>query len=564
MATGKGHKGNSLLLAKTEQIALTQEQEDEWFRCADDAIHFVKTHMMIIHPDRGLIKFELWPWQEEMIRLYDNNRFVISRVARQSGKTSVSVAYILHLILFNEYKSVAILANKLSTAVNILKRLKLAYEHLPRWLQQGIVRWNEEDIELANGCKVFASATSDAGIRGETVNVVFLDEFAFVPPNVADNFYTSTYPVITAGTTTQVLIVSTPNGIGNLYHRMWLGAEKGTNGYVPFTVTWEMVPGRDKKFKEDTIKRTSLRQWNQEYGIEFLGSSDTLIEGEILKELMTKTVDPLNQGDEWQKYQEPQPGRNYVLVGDTARGREQNYSAFVIFDVSEIPYRIVAKYRNNAISPMQFPDKIYHYATMYNEAFVLLEIDGSGGQVADILYYDLEYVNMFNVALIPQLKNQTVKYKTQSTFGIKQTTKTKRIGYDNLKKIVEDGRMEIPDYDIVQELATFVVATNTYKAQEGCYDDLAMCLVMFAWLIAQRLFRETSGQDIFKALRGVPQDSNTAASLFQIPIIADSMQFPDNDKLPYSGQIVGREGGDLWFSTDDESSIDNPLFNYQR
>jgi hypothetical protein len=554
----KGHRGNTLIPSQHEEVALTDDQLREFIRCKNDIVYFVKTYMKIIHPDRGLINFDLWDWQEEMLHLYEKNRFVISRVARQSGKTSVTVAFILHYVLFNKYKQVAILANKSDTAISILGRLRLAYEHLPRWLQQGIITWNKGDIELANGSKVIAAATSDAGIRGETMSIVFLDEFAFVEPNIAEAFYTSTYPVITSGTTTKVLIVSTPNGIGNLYHRMWEAAEKQTNGYIPYTVEWWQVPGRDKKFREDTIKRTSLRQWKQEFEIEFLGSSDTLIDGEVLKKLAKSWVAPLTTDEDGLKiFKEPEENRKYAMSVDVARGVLQNYSAFVVFDVTEIPYQIVATYRNNDITPMLFPRKIYEIGMKYNEAFVLIELDGNGSQVADGLHYDFEYSNMYSTTTKPTTKSQTISggFSGKPVFGLKQNKSSKKIGCTNLKALVEETKLIIPDETIVSELSTFVVSRgDSYAAQQGSNDDLVMCLVMFAWMAAQKLFRETSNTDIFKELQGVKEEAEQMFPIFETP------RQHVYDIAPVKGKLVEFEGNDLWFS-EDESDIDNPLLH---
>lgn len=497
-----GIRGNKQLTNPREIIAWNAHQATEFAKCEDDPVYFVKNYMKIRHPDRGVIPFDLWPWQEEMLKMYKDNRFVISRIARQSGKTSVSIAYFLWLILFHNDKLVAIMANKGKTAISILSRIRLAYEHLPKFLQQGIITWNKGDVELANGSKIFAYATSSDSVRGETFSAILLDELAFVPPNEAEAFYTSTYPAITAGETTQVFIVSTPNGIGNLYHKMWVAAEEGKSDYVPYTVNWWDVPGRDEAWKKKTIRNTSQRQFDQEYGIEFMGSSDTLIDGAKLR--LLAGIDPIYDSKEGLHiFENPQENRAYAMTVDVARGLNQDYSAFTVFDITSIPYKIVARYKNNSVAPIVFPNHVFSVGMKYNEAFILVELNDTGGQVADILHYDLEYENLYRSIPKPHIGASTVgssggKY----SFGLKMAQASKRVGCSNLKALVEDDKLEIPDWAIIEELGTFVRHNNTYQAQEGMHDDLAMCLVMFGWLVAQKEFRNVTGTDVVKRLNG--------------------------------------------------------------
>jgi hypothetical protein len=541
-----GVRGNKQLVNPNEIHGYTLTEVEEFAKCASDPVYFVKTYMKIRTADGQVIPFTLWPWQEDLLRLYHENRFVISRIARQSGKTSVSIAYFLWLALFHEQKLIAILANKASTSRSILARIRLAYEHLPKFLQQGVITWNKGDIELGNGSKIFAYSTSAESVRGETFSAILLDELAFVEPNVAEEFYTSTYPAITGGKDTKIFIVSTPNGIGNLYHTMWVKAETGKSNFKPFTVNWWDVPGRDEKWKQETIANTSERQFEQEFNIEFLGSADTLISGQKLR--LLQGIDPVvtNQ-DGLAIYEEPIEKHQYAITVDVARGEGQDYSAFTVFDITTIPYKIVARFRNNKIDPIVFPNHVFTVGNRYNEAFVLVELNDIGAQIADILHYDLEYENMYYSSPKDHLGALTVgSTNGRYNYGLKMSVSSKKIGCANLKALVEDDKLTIPDWETIKELATFVRHNNTYKAQEGMHDDLAMTLVMFGWLVAQKEFRNTSETDIFKHLSGTEEE------------VPNPIVFVDENVYPIlsakSGKFAEKTSTEVWVTVDTEDN----------
>ena len=224
----------------------------------------------------------MWPFQEKLIKNFHKNRFNICMMPRQTGKSTTSVSYLLHYAIFNDNINIGILANKAATARDLLGRLQTAYENLPKWMQQGIVAWNKGSMDLDNGSKIMAASTSAAAVRGMTFNIIFLDEFAFVPNHIADDFFSSVYPTISSGKSTKIIIVSTPKGMNHFY-RMWHDAERGKNEYVPTEVHWSEVPGRDAKWKAQTIANTSEAQFKVEFECEFLGSVDTLIAPSKLK-----------------------------------------------------------------------------------------------------------------------------------------------------------------------------------------------------------------------------------------------------------------------------------------
>jgi hypothetical protein len=365
-------------------------------------------------------------------------------------------------------------------------------------LQQGIIVWNKRNIELENGSKIFAYATSASGVRGGSYNLIFLDEFAFVQHNMAQDFFQSTYPVISSGSTSKVIIVSTPNGL-NLFYKMWTDAIEKRSSYVPVEVHWSMVPGRDEKWKEETIRNTSEEQFRVEFETEFIGSSATLVSGVKLRSLAFHN--PLQSEEGLDIYKLPEKDRLYICTVDCSEGVERDYSTINVIDVTEVPYKQVAKYRNNKLPLLFFPTMIFSIAKKYNEAFVLIETNNVGQQVVDILHYDLEYENVYKIDH-HHIKGQTISggFKKASNFGIRTTKTVKKIGCANLKTLIESDKLIINDFDTIAELNTFTRQKDSYAAEEGNNDDLVMGLVLFAWLTAQSYFKDSTNIDIRKVL----------------------------------------------------------------
>ena len=498
--------GNANLKSAGVNINFSPEQIEEYMKCANDPLYFISNYVKIVSLDKGLVPFEPYDFQEEMIESVHKNRFVIMKCPRQSGKSTTMVSYLLHYILFNQNMSVAILANKLSTARELLGRLKLAYEYLPMWLQQGVVEWNKGSIVLENGSKALAAATSSSAVRGGSYNCIMLDEFAYVPQNVAEEFFSSVYPTITSGKDTKVIIVSTPKGL-NMFYRLWVNAtkkpgEEGKNEYFALDVHWRDVPGRDEEWKKQTIANTSVEQFRTEFETEFLGSMHTLVAPEKLKCLVYRTPEYLNN-EGLRIYQRPIPDHKYIMVVDTARGQGQDYHAFSVVDVSCIPYRVVATFRNNMLAPMLYPNAIYPIARQYNNAYTLVEINDIGGQVADILHDELEYDNIIYVSMQGrkgQVVNGGFGAKGSSINGVKTSTAVKRIGCSILKNLIEDTKLIVEDFNTVDELTTFVAKGDSFEAEDNHHDDLAMTLVLFSWLTTQSYFKSITGSDIRKDL----------------------------------------------------------------
>ena len=467
----------------------------EFVKCSKDPVYFITNYIQIISLDLGLVPFDLYPFQADMVNKFHENRFNIAKLPRQSGKSTVVTAYLLWYSIFNDNVNVAILANKAATAREMLQRLQLSYENLPKWLQQGVVNWNRGSLELENGSKIMAASTSASAVRGMSFNIIFLDEFAFIPTHIADEFFSSVYPTISSGKSTKVIIISTPKGM-NMFYKLWHDAELKRNEYVTTEVHWSEVPGRDALWREQTIANTSEEQFNQEFECEFLGSVNTLITSTKLK-IMTYE-DPLSSNAGLDIYEEPVEGNQYVMTVDVARGLTKDYSAFLVFDTTTIPYQIVAKYRNNVIKPMLFPNVIHQVATSYNHAYIMAEVNDIGGQVADILQYDLEYDNLLMCAMrgrAGQVVGQGFSgSKTQ--LGVKMSTTVKKTGCSNMKTLIETDKLIFQDYDIIAELTTFIQKGQAWEAEEGCNDDLAMCIVIFSWLATSDYFRELHDNDV--------------------------------------------------------------------
>ena len=491
--------GNPNLKRANVAQEFTQEQILEFYACRNDPIYFAEKYVKIVSLDEGLTPFKPYHFQKKLIKNFHENRFNICKMPRQTGKSTTCVAYLLHYVVFNDSVNVGILANKAATARELLGRLQTAYENLPKWMQQGIIAWNRGSLELENGSKILAASTSASAVRGMSFNILFLDEFAFVPNHIADSFFSSVYPTITSGKSTKVIIVSTPHGMNHFY-RLWHDAEKAKNEYIPTDVHWSEVPGRDEKWKKSTIANTSEAQFKVEFECEFLGSVDTLIAPSKLRALVYD--EPQKRSAGLDVYEVSQPEHDYVLTVDVARGVGGDYSAFVVIDITEFPHRVVAKYRNNEIKPMLFPNIIWEVAKSYNDGFILCEVNDVGDQVAAIINYDLEYENLLMCSMrgrAGQVVGQGFSGK-KTQLGVKMSKTVKKVGSLNLKTLIEEDKLTFRDYEILSELTTFIQKHNSFEAEEGCNDDLAMCLVIYAWLVAQDYFKELTDQDVRKRL----------------------------------------------------------------
>ena len=539
--------GNPNLKRANTPIEFTEENIVEFVKCKTDPVYFAKNYIKIVTLDHGLQPFKMYPFQEKLIKNFHNHRFNICKMPRQTGKSTTCVSYLLHYAIFNDNVNIAILANKASTARDLLQRLQLAYENLPKWMQQGILSWNKGSLELENGSKISANSTSSSAVRGGSYNIIFLDEFAFIPNHIADDFFASVYPTISSGQSTKVIIVSTPRGMNHFY-RMWHDAERDKNEYVPTEVHWSEVPGRDDKWKAQTIANTSEQQFRVEFECEFLGSVDTLINPAKLRTLVYD--DPIKRNKGLDVYLNPIEEHNYLITVDVARGVGSDYSAFIVFDITNFPYRAVAKYKNNEIKPMLFPAIIHQIAKAYNDSWVLIEVNDIGDQVANILHFDLEYDNVLMCAMrgrAGQIVGSGFSGK-KSQLGVRMTSAVKKLGCSNLRTLIEDDKLVVNDYDIISELTTFTQRHNTFMAEEGCNDDLAMCLVIFSWLVAQQYFKEMTDNDVRKRIYD-EQKNQIEQDMSPFGFISDG--FEDTEEI-----TVDIATGDKWLFAKAKSEIE--------
>lgn len=534
------YSGNPQLKKAHTNIEFTAEQVKEYIKCSKDPVYFAKNYIKIISVDEGVVPFKMYKFQEKLIKNFHKHRFNICKLPRQSGKSTTAVSYLLHYAIFNDSVNIAILANKAQTAKDLLSRLQLAYENLPKWLQQGVKIWNKASLELDNGSKIIAASTSASSVRGGTYNIIFLDEFAFIANNIAEEFFRSTYPTITSGKNTKVMIISTPKGM-NMYYKLWTEAERKLNEYIPTEVHWSEVPGRDQRFKEQTIANIGSDAWNQEFECSFLGSAGTLISASKIKTLIYDK--PISKSGGLDIYKPANKDSQYLIVADCSEGVGKDYHAFIVFDITKIPYTIAAKYKNNMLKPMLLADIIKTTAVAYNNAYVLIEIASVGEQVAKNIHYDLEYGNML-MSTVNGRAGQVIGqglYGRNSQYGLKISKQVKRVGCSNLKTIVEDDKILIRDVEIISELTTFIAKNNSYEAEIGCNDDLVSCLVIFAWLIVQDYFKDLTNNDVRKKI-SEEQKEQLDLELAPLCFFDDGMRGEE--------QIIDKETGDVWLNAD--------------
>ena len=481
--------GNPNLKKVNTPVEFTEEQILEYQKCAKDPLYFMEKYIQIVSLDEGLIPFKLYDFQKKIVKTIHENRFTICKLPRQSGKSTTTISYLLHYALFNPNSNIALLANKSSTARDILSRLQLAYENLPKWLQQGVINWNKGNIELENKSTIVAAATSSSAIRGGSYNIIFLDEFAFVPTNIAEMFFSSVYPTISAGKNTKMIIVSTPYGM-NQFYKLWIDAENKRNDYVPIEVHWSEVPGREEDWKEMTIRNTSPEQFQQEFECEFLGSVNTLISPAKIKTMAY--LNPIKTSGSIEMFEAPIKDHTYVCTVDVSRGVDKDYSAFIIFDVTTMPFKVVAIYKNNEVKPFVFPNVIEQVCKGYNHAHILTEVNDIGQQIAEALQFEIEYDNL----LMTTQKGRAGQVLGAmfsgrgSSMGVRMTKQIKRVVCANLKTLTEGDKLIINSFKIIEEMSTFSKRGHSWQAEDGANDDLMMCLVMFGWLSNQPYFKE--------------------------------------------------------------------------
>ena len=523
-AKNEGYLGNTLIKKAGVDIQYTEEELSEYIKCSKDPVHFIENYTQIISLDEGMIPFKLRGYQDKLIKHYDENRFNVVLASRQSGKSITSCAYLIWYLLFHPEVTVAILANKGAIAREMVARIVTMLESVPFFLQPGVKILNKGNIEFANDSKLVAAATSSSSIRGLSINLLYLDEFAFVEN--AEEFYTATYPVITSGKQSKVIITSTANGVGNMFYKIYESAVHEQSEYRSFTINWDDVPGRDEEWKKVTIANTSETQFEQEYGNSFLGTGNTLISSNCL--LGMRSLDAEWGKEDFSMYKQPEEGHTYVCTVDVAKGRGMDYSTFTIFDTSTQPFEQVATYRNSMISPMLFPDIINKYATAYNKALVIIENNAEGSMVATQLHFDIEYDNVF-------VQGQT---KTED-IGVTMNKKIKRIGCSTLKELLEENRLTLCDRNTITELMTFINKGMSFEAAKGYHDDLVMNCVLFSWFVTTEYFHHLTNHQIKDLLYAEQQ------KLIENDLLPAGI-FGTGNQTPEATSFVDNEG-DRWY-----------------
>ena len=529
------YHGNPNLKPLGYQHDFTEEEIKEYVKCKEDPIYFIEKYVKIITLDKGLQPFKLYDCQKRKVDCIMNNRRVVLMEGRQQGKTVTSAACILHYTIFEEDKTVAIMANKSSAAREVLNRYQIMYENLPLWMQQGVKVWNKGDVELENNSKVLTAATTAAAIRGKSVNWLYIDEAAIIPNNIADEFFTSVYPTISAGETTKILLTSTPLGY-NHFWKFWNESVEGVNGFENMFIPYYEIPGRDEKWLEEQKQLLGDVKFNQEVMCEFLGSTNTLINAQTIARLSTK--DPLYSKSNLDIYEEPQEGHFYAMTVDTSRGIGGDFSAFIVADITKMPYKVVAKYRDNKVAPMLYPDIIGKVGKDYNDAFILVEVNDIGQQVAEILHQEVEYENMLSTVTEQARQYISPGFGKATKHGVTTSKQVKRQGCFTFKSLIEEQKLLVFDEHIIHEISTFTEKGNTYQADEGYHDDLVMCLVLFGWLTSQNFFKDMT-------------DVNTREGLYK-----QQMGDIESNLTPFI-RVTGNEeevevlGGDVWLTHDE-------------
>lgn len=532
----KGYNGNVNIKRKGMTIEFNQEMVAEYLKCAKDATYFSEKYIKIVHVDHGLIPIKMYDYQKDIVEAITNNRRVTVNTSRQAGKTTTAVAVILHYVLFNDHKTVALLANKGDAAREILDRIKIAYEALPKWMQQGVIEWNKGSVEFENGCKIIAGATSSSAIRGKSISFLYIDETAFVEN--WDEFFASVFPTISSGQTTKILFTSTPNGLNHFY-KTCEGAKEGRNGYIFIEVPWQKVPGRDDRWKDETLAAMDhdYQKFSQEFECQFLGSSGTLIEGSKLKSLVWK--EPLAEAEGIKIIEQRKDDHTYVCVVDVSRGKGLDYSAFQIIDVTEMPYRQVCTYRDNMITPIDYAEIIYRTTKQYNDAYTLIEINDIGEQVSEILHYEFEVETLMHTESAGRAgKRISGGFGKSTDKGIRTTKSVKSIGCNMLKMLIEQDQLIINDYDTIRELSTFSRRGNSYEAESGNHDDLVMCLVLFGWLSDQTFFREITDINTMNRLKQRNEDE----------MLENLLPVGFNNMMDEDSELMGEKDFRNWFN----------------
>jgi len=466
-----------------EESEYDPEQVNELYACMDDFWSFQK-HVQIIHPDRGEIPFQPYDFQKEIIKTVLDTRFTIVLCARQAGKTvSVSV-YALWYAVFNSDKEIGIVSNKQSSAIYILSIIKRMYESLPAWIKPGVKEYSKLFVQFDNGTKISVSATSADAFRGRPLNLLICDEFAFVRKGIAEDFWSANYPTISTSVESKIIVISTPNGMFNLFHRLYSGAEREENTFKHLKFNWTAVPGRDKEWAAEQLANLGPTKFAQEQDVEFLGSISTVIDTAVLEQLFLFTLDPetLDLGNKFRVYEKVEQGSRYVIGVDTAKGTGEHFSTIQVLKIMAIKpimLKQVAVYESNEIDVYKFSDTVNRVAIYYNQAYIMAENNAEGAAVVSRLWWDHENEGLVNSG-----------GKTKD-LGIRASRASKPRAVLLMKKLIEDGSLSIVDSSTVNQLASFIEKNNKFFGKD-MPDDLVTGLYWAVYLFTMRDVLEES------------------------------------------------------------------------
>ena len=467
------------------ELEYTDEHVYELLKCRDDVLYFVENYIKIVTLDKGEILFEPREYQKETLELLADNRFFIGLWARQSGKTTIVAAYALWYAIFNSNKNIGIVSNKESSAKRILDNIKKMYEGLPAWIKPGVTEYAKTSITFDNGTKMIISATTADAFRGWPMNIVICDEFAFVPSNNAEDFWKSNYPTISSSNKSRIIIISTPNGMFNIFHRLWTGANAegdAGNSFVPQKVIWDEVPGRDAEWAKEQIKNLGIHGFNQEFACKFLGSTNTVISPEVLRTLLSMDIDPrfYDLKDRLRLWEKPIAGCKYVIGVDPAKGTGEHFSAIQILRINStnpIDLTQVAAFDDNLTDVYEFSQIIHRLSIYYNNAYILCENNGEGAAVIGQLWWQWENENLVNSG------------SKEANLGIRSNKNTKPRAVLLMKKLIEDGSVELKDRETIEQLGSYIEEEGKFFGKDKD-DDLVDALFWACFLFEMNILDE--------------------------------------------------------------------------
>jgi len=464
------------------EIQFTPDMVKELSRCANDIVYFCEKYVTIIHPIKGEMIIKLYPFQKEMIKAMAENRFSIFCCGRQLGKSTCACIYLLWYALFNPTKTVAILANKQSTAASLIGDIKKAYAMLPAWMKPGVIKYDQLEIGFENDSRIFARATSADALRGESVSLMLADEFAFVPQEIAEDFWVSNFPTLSTGGS--VVVVSTPNGTAGKFYQLWTNAVTNKDSkWKHMKVSWESHPDRDAAWKEAQLQALGKIKFAQEHSVSFTGSAYTLIDGDTLSKL--KSLDPVFYPEEgYYMWVKPVQNKIYMVTCDVAKGSNNDFHVASVWDVTQwhVNGRIeqVAIYRRNDVSIFDFKDKIKQICLQYNHAMAVIENNNLGSVVVQNLYFEDGYDNVWYDV-------------DKGDYGINANAKTKPLALSYFKEDVESGKMLIRSQDMLSELSYFEeVRTGIFQARQGrgFFDDTVVSGYWTSFALRSRFWED--------------------------------------------------------------------------